>query len=275
MAHRESETLADYLAGIRHLAMETLGYSLADEEEQEAVTELFRVVAIYVNTHEPDTTRRAWFARTLLSVDVALEIENWVEENREQLLEARTGADFLPIVWPPFERYVEDKLLTTTLPRELFQDIASAWMAGHPYHTLFDLSTIFHLGTKPRGQSRIPVGDADILGFCEGTLGYDCPLVVAAVTQFLFADQGDEAAQPILLFHKSLKYGLPDPLSISCYEAGFADRVVAQNMCAAVRECGYTLPFLGPALSEHRDVIARILSGYPSYFESLLPPPEE
>jgi hypothetical protein len=112
----------------------------------------------------------------------------------------------------------------------------------------------------------------DIVDFFERALGFECGLILAAVAQFLFGENGidDEKAAALTLFQKALKYGLPDVQSISCYEDGFVDRVVAQHLCQAVRGKGYVDNFFEPALEMHRDIVETVLKNYPSYFESVL-----
>lgn len=269
MAHRGDRSFEEFLSEARRIASETLAYSLATEQEQEAVVALFLAVASYVNDLEPDLARQAWLSKTLMSVKAALELETWVDENRVALLAAQTGEDFLKIIWSVLERQVEDKLFTTALPEGYLQDIALLWMAGYSYQNLFRFSIAKH-ASKPYGKKRTAIKEPDILGFCEGTMGYDCPLIVAAVTQFLFDDQEDEAAKPILQFHKSMKYGLPDPLSVSCFEWGLADRVIAQHVSSTLKKDGYQLEYFDPSLEEYHGLVGHVLTRYPSYFESLI-----
>jgi hypothetical protein len=128
-------------------------------------------------------------------------------------------------------------------------------------------------GTKPWGkEKRRKLTNDDIIDYCESVLGFDCILIIAAVTQFLFGENGlqEERAAALTLFQKSLKYGLPDWLSISCYEYGFSDSVVAQNICNAIRSDGFSGDFFAPALELHRGRIETVLKEHPLYFESVL-----
>jgi len=97
-------------------------------------------------------------------------------------------------------------------------------------------------------------------------------LVLAAVAQFLFGEAGDneESSAALTVFQKSLKYGLPDTLTISCYDYGFADRVVAQRLCAQVRADGFAGQYFEPALAPHRSRIDEVLAELPSYFAAVL-----
>jgi len=146
------------------------------------------------------------------------------------------------------------------------------WIQGALYKALFAYSAAEE-GSKPWGaKKRRRLTDDDIVDFCESTLGFECSLVLAAVAQFLFSESGatDEDSAVLTLFQKSLKYGLPDWPSISSYELGFSDRVLAQRLCDAVRADGFEGQFFAPALGSHRDRIEAVLADYPSYFKSVL-----
>lgn len=110
------------------------------------------------------------------------------------------------------------------------------------------------------------------MGFVESTLGFDCSLILAAVAKSLFGDRGlmIEDAAAISLFQKSIKYGLPDWLSISCVELGFADRVVASGMRDCLLQAGYGEAHAFTAMSTHRSEIKKFLEDYPSYFDAVL-----
>ena len=58
------------------------------------------------------------------------------------------------------------------------------------------------------------------------------------------------------LFQKSLKYGLPDWLSISCVGRVFADQVVALGLRDGLIQAGYEGVYFGLALKSHGDAIA-------------------
>jgi hypothetical protein len=150
--------------------------------------------------------------------------------------------------------------------------LAHQWLQGNPYRVLFEHSSA-EKGTKPWGaKQRRRLTEDDIVDFCESTLGFECSLVLAAVAQFLFGENGihEEGAAALILFQKALKYGLPDWPSISCYEHGFADRVVAQRLCDAARAEGFSGKLFAPALKSHRERIEAALKDYPTYFESVL-----
>jgi len=52
------------------------------------------------------------------------------------------------------------------------------------------------------------------------------------------------------------------------FEAGIADRVIAQELAGSLRAGGYAERFVGDAIKSDGDKFDRVLAGYPSYFQS-------
>lgn len=157
-------------------------------------------------------------------------------------------------------------------PDGLALELAKRWMDGATYGELIAYVSASG-GTKARGEDgRQRLSDADVLGFLEGDLGFDCPLVISAVGEFVAElPTVDGACRDRLnAFQKCLKYGLPDALSISIYEVGFADRCIAQELTAELRAAGYEGTHVDGALANHRDVFVAVLTRFPSYFETVL-----
>jgi hypothetical protein len=271
MAHRGESTYQEFIDNVEQLVVETLAYALADDGQKAALVYLFTSVAQYIERREPDALRQVVFSKTLLGVETAQNIEAWTVANSERLLETESNDGFINIVWDMLKEQLDDKFSLTVEPNNLPLELAKMWMSGCPYQVLFTISVLVG-GTKPWGDGRSKLTDDNIISFCESTLGFEFPLGIAAVTQFLFG--GDASpngpAAHLLHFQKSLKYGIDDELAISCYENGFADRMLAQKMAETLRNNGFPGTSFMPALDEHRDALRFILSDYPSYFESVL-----
>lgn len=231
---------------------------------------LFELVADHLQQAAPAPEKQAAYAKTLLGVDAAMAVEAWVEQNRERLQALTTSEDWLSSVWPLLSTQIDDKFFGQIEPPELPMELAQGWLGGVSYGELVKLADT-RGGTKPWGKQRRRLTDADVIDFLESTLGFDCSLVLAAVAQSLFGERGlgVEDAAALTLFQKSLKYGLPDWLSISCVERGFADRVVALGLRDSLIQVGYEGVYFGPALESHSDTIAAFLKIYPTYFEAV------
>ena len=272
MANRRTGSFAEFKASAESLAASTLAYHLASDELKPAIKALFVSVAEYLEVQEPAAEKQAAYSKTLLGVKSAKAVEQWVNDNRAFLLTLNSNEDWLTMVWSLFAEQSDDKFFHAIEPDSLAIQLAVQWIQGAPYMTLFAHSSAEE-GSKPWGaEQRRRLTDDEIVEFCESTLGFECSLVLAAVAQFLFGENSvsDEGAAALTFFQKSLKYGLPDWPSISCYEHGFSDRVIAQRLCDSARTDGFAGQFFAAALESHRDRIEVVLADYPSYFESVL-----
>jgi hypothetical protein len=272
MANRGAAPFEEFKSAAENLATSTLAHHLATDELKPAIRTLFTSVAEYLQEQEPATEKQAVYSKTLLGVRSAKAIEQWVNENRTNLLTLDSNENWLAKMWVLFSGQSDDKFFHAIEPESLAFQLATRWIQGSPYFALFAYSSAEE-GSKPWGtERRRRLTDDEIVDFCENTLGFECSLVLAAVAQFLFGESGvgDETSAALTLFQKALKYGLPDGPSISCYEHGFSDRVLAQHLCDAVRADGFSGKSFADALGAHNDRVVGILADYPSYFESVL-----
>lgn len=272
LANRGIEDFEALLPKVRALATSTLAYALADDGSKAALVQLFELAATHIERLVPEPPRQAMFAKTLLGVVDAAEVEAWVREREEVLRQISTAGDWLQAVWPLLNAVVAEKLLTQMEPVDMALQLAQGWMRGAPYRELIDMA--LNAGaTKPWGDAgRRRLTDADVLQFLEGCLGFDCPLVIAAVGQFLFGSTGLNAEGTAVLndFQKFMKYGLPSKLAVSTYESGLADRHIAQDVALELWLAGYDGSYFGSALEEYRETVANVLTSYPAYFSAVL-----
>jgi hypothetical protein len=272
MANRGTTTFDDFKAGVERLAVGTLAYHVADNGQKHALITLFSSLADYVQNQESSPEKQAVYAKTLLGVSTCRHIEQWTNINHDALLNLQSNDEWLDFVWPLFSEHLDDKFFHSVKPEGLSIELARAWLNGAKYSELFKKVGAVK-GTKPWGsKQRRKLTDDDVISFCEGKLSFDCALILAAVSEFLFGWSGthtDEAAV-LNLFQKALKYGLPDRLSISTYEVGFADRILAQRLRDAVEQEGFPAQSFSLALNAHRERIANLLTDYPTYFSSVL-----
>ena len=271
MANRGTSSFDKFKAEAEQLATSTLAYHLASDEVKPAVRTLFISIAEYLQQQEPAPEKQAAYSKTLLGVRSAKAVEQWVTANRDTLLALESNEDWLATIWGLFSDQSDNKFFHAVEPESLAIQLATRWIRGSPYVDLFALS-LAEEGSKPWGEKRRNLTEDDLVDFCENTLGFECSLVVAAVVQFLFGLSGlnDENSAALTLFQKAFKYGLPDWPSISCYEYGFSDRVLAQRLCDAVRSEGFSDNGFAQAIDSHRERIEASLKDFPSYFESVL-----
>ncbi|TKR56021.1 DEAD/DEAH box helicase [Allopusillimonas ginsengisoli] len=272
MANRGVGSFNEFKSAAESLAASTLAYHLASDELKPAIKALFISVAEYVHDQEPATEKQAVYSKTLLGVRSAKAVEQWVTANHAFLLTLDSNEDWLAMVWSLFSEQSGDKFFHAIEPDSITFQLATRWLQGSPYFALFAHARA-NEASKPWGaEKRRRLTDDEIVDFCENTLGFECSLLLAAVAQFLFGENSlnDDNSAALTIFQKALKYGLPDWLSISCYEQGFSDRVLAQHLCGAVRADGFLDNFFASAFASHQDRIEAVLTEYPSYFESVL-----
>lgn len=271
MAHRGDSTYLNFREEIEILVSQTLAYSLADEEQKELLINLFLYVAEYIEKTVPEPTSQLVYAKTLLGTETARNIEAWTYQNQELLLSIDSNDKYLDIVWDILVAQLGSKFASSTLPDDLPKMIAKMWMEGQSYQLLFDFVADAD-GTKPWGESRHKLNSDDVIKFCESTCGFEFPLGIAAISQFL--SESEEAANYsmdfIMHFQKSLKYGVSDELAISCYEFGIADRMLSQEVAKVIQNDGYRGSIFTKAMTSHGDVVRKLLVDYPEYFRLVL-----
>jgi len=272
MANRGIEHFENMLPKVRDLAVSTLAYSLADEATRASLVQLFELSATHIEQLVPEPARQAAYAKTLLSAFDSKKVETWVQERAEALRALATPDAWLQAMWPLFTAVIDNKLLTGIEPAGLSMQLAQGWMRGTSYRELIAMARNAE-ASKPWGDAdRRKLNEADVLQFLEGCLGFDCPLVAAAVGQFLFEVTGlnGEEAGVLNEFQKFLAYGLPSKLAVSTYESGLADRHIAQDVAIEVWLSGYEGFHFRAALPEYREVVVDVLATYPSYFGAVL-----
>lgn len=267
MAMRGDSAEMSFRDHAKELARRTLAYTLASSVQQTALESLFERIADHLDDVEPLPERQSLFARTLMGASEAKQVFEWTESRRESLAALESPESWLEAAWPLLSRLAKSGLLAHAEPAGALYQVAQAWIAGDSYASLAGLAA--ELGvTKPRGSRRVKVSVEDVFGFCDQTLSFEFSLITAAIALSL---EDDDSESSVAAFQKTLKYGLPDSLSISTYEAGLADRILARRVSAALAEVEYDgTTFEEAWASPLRSVIREVVDGAPSYFASTL-----
>jgi POLQ-like helicase len=274
MANRGLAPYSEYRVSVEALAKSTLAYHLASVDQREGLIGLITSLADYLEGKEPAPDKQAKYAKTLLGIQNAKGVEAWVTERPEQFTQPKPNSDWLRTFWPLLASNSDDKFFHTITPEGFGLELATSWLNGESYERLINLIAE-RRATKPHGPNqRHKVAEDDVIKFCEAVLGFDCSLILAAAIQFYREgdNNNDDVASSLLTFQKALKYGLPDPLSIACFEYGFADRVVCQKLANALLNAGFEGANFRSAVTAHREFINETLMAYPSYFRELLSP---
>lgn len=269
MANRGEYDFEQFRESAEMLASRTLAYSLATEEKREALLWLFRATADYIQDVVPDQKKQKVYGRTLLGAANAAAIERWVSSNLERIVQANVPDEILDLLWSLFRDISSGMFFVDVERRGLAKKLAKAWLDGRNYRAIFDLAAEGN-GTRPWGEGRRKLGADAIVDFLDNRLAFDCALIVGAVIQVMDTyDIPEETARAFELFQKRLKYGLPDVLSISAYEFGFADRVVSLHIRDQLIERGYPMDYFNLSVIR-RSLVRTIVSDFPSYFKTVV-----
>ncbi|MCD5329374.1 DEAD/DEAH box helicase [Chromobacterium piscinae] len=271
MANRATENSKDFVQRAGELALGTLAYSLATADQATKLEEFFKLVAQRVESVESSPAKQASFGKTLLGVKHAKRIEAWGSQNREALLRLDSNESWLAAVWPLFAELCDNRFFRSVVPSTAGYQLALSWMRGTSYGDIFKQAAMMD-AKKKAGSRQQKVGDDDVLDFLESALAFDCALILAALAQFLFgpAELLGEQGAPLASFQKSLKNGLPDTLSMSAYEGGFADRFIAQAIRDALIQDGFEGAYFEAAKVHHLSAIQRVVALTPAYFGQIL-----
>lgn len=255
-------------ADVTRLAEGTLAFFLADDQKKEHIRELFQLLAENISKNITDPARRKIFGRTLYGVLDAQAIEKWVQSNAANLLSFVDATEALDLVWPLLTQHINGGVFTKFDKPEVLKEIVHGWIIGKSFSDL--LKIVHKRKTKMIWGSRRREFKIDhIVDVCEGTLAYDCALLVGALCEFietLGQDDTEDNIDRIQLFQKRIKYGLPNESTIKLYELGFSDRVIAQELDAAICPIDGSNYNVKKHLRVFHSEALGVLAKYPSYF---------
>lgn len=256
-------------ADVAHLAEGTLAFFLADDQKKEFIRELFQLLAANISARITDSARRKIYGRTLYGIQDAQAIEEWVHTNADSLLLIVDETYALDLFWPLLTQHINSGVFTKFDKPEVLKEIAHGWISGMPFS---DLLKIIHKRTAKMiwGNRRRELKIDHVVDVCEGALAYEGALVVGAVAEFietLDKDGTGDIVNSLQLFQKRLKYGLPCETTISLYELGFSDRVIAQDIATSLNLNATQKHDLLKVLKKDREGAKAVMEKYPKFFQ--------
>ncbi|HFF6822720.1 TPA: hypothetical protein ACGEAE_004074, partial [Acinetobacter baumannii] len=136
MANRGEEDFASFLESVVILAETTLAYDLANEVLKDKIVAFFKALAKYIEEKEPLKETQYIFSKTLLGIDSSKEIFNWVEFNREYLLNIYDSNEWLIAIWDLLIKQIDDSSLNSIFPNDFLINLAKKWINGESYEKL-------------------------------------------------------------------------------------------------------------------------------------------
>lgn len=246
----------------------TFGYFLANEEEKERMKTIFSVVRDYLLNTVNNTDKRAVFSRTLLGTKQLIELERWVIENSEELMNCETFSEILQMIIPKLVEYSENKCLKAVTPEREIPSIANMWINGMSYKQILEYVTENNVMIIRR-KKEVEIQLGEIIDICDDGFGYTSTLIINAISELLQFnyEESENACKLLNELSKQMRYGLPTKKSIIIYEFGFGDRVVSLKLATELRGIPIKTKrkFLRVA-KERKDNLLEVLIGFPRIF---------
>lgn len=257
---------------ILELASNTLAHQLADNESTKRDLEnLFQQVATHIAELVPEPSKLRAYSKSLFGVRASIAINDWVVQNYDHLKAAPDDRDLLDLLWPLINQIAASpQLVNCTRPEEL-RSAANDWIEGTPYVDIFSklqaADARFGAGARPQ-KMRID----QVVDFFENVVGFEGVLVMSAVSECLALVEDDDGhlGKRVRMLQKRMKYGLADLTSVSLFEMGFADRILAPEVAKALGVDTDIRGKIVKSLNKNMDKMLELLQRFPSYYSFVL-----
>jgi helicase len=247
------------------LARNTLAHYLADENQRVQIEALFRNIAERLLEGAPTEEARATLRRSPLAPTSVNRLRDWLNENRTALLQAAASDTLLANLTPVVLQHNKSTAISALSDQSILPIVIEAWMAGFSFSAIYDLMTASDV--RIGGNRRRPIVE-DAVSLCESGLGYEGAMILATIAD-LADGANDGLSNAISLLERRMKSGLPSQAACGFFEAGFADRMVAQSLADAFPQVSDRQT--ARAVTRQRNQQARaILNEFPAYFKNVI-----
>jgi superfamily II DNA/RNA helicase len=266
---RAVQSIAAYLASyvdfesdladerVNELARNTLAYHLADDETRQRLLAVFHAAAKAIESGADLGLIKLVRKSPLPPADVK-RLSEWIAANSATLHNLENDNELLNAMIGEALLHAHSAALTS-IPASQVLECLSAWLKGKSYDEIRVPLTV--AGIK-LGNSRATA--EHVVHLCESGFGYDLSMVVAAIAD-LVEESFEQLNGRIVAIQKRIKYGLSSPSAIAFFEAGFADRIVAQTLSSAfptVRDKSDVRKLCRSAATH----VTAVLDPFPAYF---------
>lgn len=251
----------DATTRIGELAANTLAYHLADAETKVRLIDMFRTIGRSIATNT-DSNQRAVIRRSPLPPAAVAELQAWVTANVEILAQANGEGRLLEAIIPKVLVFVSSRSIRSLSDQSVVADLLGEWVAGRSFARIFAKLEEFNIRV---GGNYVTVEDA--VALCESGFGYDVAMIVASVADFVEGLDSD-VHEAVKLLQRQIKCGLPDKAALAFYEAGFADRFVAESLALVWPNAADRADVRAICRTE-ADAVRAVLAGIPSYFSEV------
>jgi len=243
---------------VEGLAANTLAYHLADKETREKLLRVFSAIAEKLRTNA-DADYRALIRKSPLPpADIKL-LSAWLTANQEALIQAVANGELLGLVVEQALPFVAAKSLRSLDAQRVVLPALKLWMSGESFA---EVQTGLTAAGVKIGNSWPTAEHA--VAICEDGFGYHLAMILASIADLAEAVSQD-LRDAVASVQRRVKNGLASEEANAFYEAGFADRIVAQDLAAEFPGIADRLA-VKKVCRTNLDAILAVLSKYPDYF---------
>ena len=230
---------------VSDICKNTLAYYLANEHEKELLEKIFNVIASKISKLYPYQVQK--FARTMIGIDLSLEIEKWVLDN--QLILQYCSNEQL------FEMIITFYTSTHSVKKgqSCFQDITKMWITGVAFNGMSEITSL-------------PIMDLEDI--CSKYISYELSFFIGNIIDVIKNndEESSNVLRYMLLIQRRIKYGVKTETAVSICEKVFSDRYLADMIAEIIGNSEITTDFIVRIIKRHKDEILGILADYPTYF---------
>ncbi len=246
----------------------TLAYNSVDDDKKDELIKLFKAIEINIIEKVPEAKRKV-YAKSLFGIDDIKALEEWLNENYNDLLEIEDDEGLLVSLWAIISKNINNNTFKNYMPNDSLSLVISAWISGKSYYEIFEDVKFENIKIKTR---KLTI--EHIIDICEQGFSFDATMTLSSIIELLeLKDESEEhekLKKNLKFLQKQIKYGLDTSNKIMIYELGFSDRVVAQELALIVcNEEVCARAKIKRQLRRKYESVENILSEYPSYFEHI------
>ncbi len=263
------------------LSKSTLAYHLASDDMKVHLVNLFKLVAKSIEDLKNNSARKKAFGRTLLGLPELKIIEQWLVDNKDEIVRNSDDESALfNCLLPLIDELIQNSDYNKCYPKRARFNMANDWISGKPFFEI-----LANLQSKSAylkdGKQKRQIKIQTVVEMCERGFAYDGMLILGAIGellenmptttneddfQILFSDT--TVPDVIRKIQKRVKYGLMKTTEIALYEIGFSDRVVTQKLAQRFPDhLGYV--DVSRALKGKPDDFRVLLDPLPTYFNEV------
>lgn len=227
------------------ICKETLAYFMANDDEKALLERIFDVIALKISNFDYSQLKN--YARTMIGIDLSLQIEKWIAENH-LTQQNYTNEQLVEMIISFFQE-------THTLKKgtKCFADICQMWLDGCSFVGMYRSTSL---------------SIADLEDICNKSISYELSFFVGSIIDIIeISDEDIVNPLPNLLrLQRRLKYGVKTETAVSICEKIFNDRFLANLLADEIGHDAIETNSIVGVIQSHKDDILDILSAYPTYF---------